>query len=112
MTSPTRRVAVVAPHGDLGVDDCAALRLALRTATDSAELLVVDLLDATVTEEAPVEVLVGAGARCAARGVRFVVANACTPTWTVLTRARVNGVLRVHRRGTPPLSDLIQLIKV
>jgi anti-anti-sigma factor len=112
MTSPTRSVVVLAPHGDLDVTDCAALRTALREAAGGVRLIVLDLLDVSEMEAAVVEVLVGAAARCAASGVRFVVANADRQPWTVLTQARVSGVLRLHRRGAEPLSELLQLLEL
>ena len=128
MTSPTGRVAVVAPRGDLSVGDLPALRDALRTALPSppsssvAEqlpdgrqgltLLVIDLLDVHVLDEPVVEVLVGASARCQAHGVRFVVANANEQPWQALTRARVAGVLRLHRRGAEPLADLLAVLEL
>jgi anti-anti-sigma factor len=111
MTSPTQRVVVVAPRGALTVVDCHALRTALRAATDEPMLLVVDMLDVPTLDEAVVEVLVGASARCQASGVKFVVANANDQPWAALTRARVAGVLRLHRRGAEPLSDIFALLE-
>ena len=111
-TSPSRRVVVLAPNGPLGPDDAAPLRQALRDATPEAGLVVVDLLDAPSVDDAVVEVLVGGSVRCAQAGVRFVVANADSDAWVALTTARVAGVLRAHRRGTPPLSDLVQLLEL
>jgi anti-anti-sigma factor len=110
-TSATGRVAVVAPAGDLGVDDCAGLREALRAAAAGAGLLVVDLLDVPSMEAAVVEVLVGASARCADQGVVMVVANAAAQPWKALTSAHVAGVLRAHRRSAPPLSELLELMQ-
>ena len=110
MTSPTGRVVVLAPHGDLSVVHCHALREALRAATEHAALLVIDLLDVPTVDDAVVEVLVGASARCRVRDIRFVVANADQQPWTVLTRARVAGVLRLHRRGAEPLAELLQVL--
>jgi anti-anti-sigma factor len=112
MTSPTRRVVVLAPHGDLTVADASGLRQAFAAATSDAALIVVDLLDVPSMDEAVVEVMVGAGARCEAKGVRFVVANADDQPWTALTRARVAGVLRLHRRGAEPLAELLQLLEL
>ena len=112
MTSPTRRVVVLAPRGTLAVGDCAELRDALRGATQEAGLLVVDLLDVPEIDDAAVEVLVGASARCMANGMRFVVANAGPQPWLALTRARVAGVLRLHQRGTEPLAELLQLLEL
>lgn len=128
MTSPTGRVVVVAPRGDLSLGDCPALRDALRAALpsppsssvaeslpdgqDGLTLLVIDLLDVHVLDAAVVEVLVGASARCAAHGVRFVVANANEQPWQALTRARVAGVLRLHRRGAEPLADLLAVLEL
>jgi anti-anti-sigma regulatory factor len=113
MTSPSRRVAVLAPIGPLGLDDCSALRAALREAAeDGARLVVLDLLDVTGLQPPVVEVLVGAAARCRALGARFVVANADRQPWTALTHARLAGVLRLHRRGAEPLADLLQLLEL
>ena len=111
MTSPTERVVVVAPRGELAVADGPALRHALRSATGGPALLVVDLLDVPAVDDAIVEVLVGASVRCQVHGVRFVVANANDQPWTALTRARVAGVLRLHRRGAEPLSDIFALLE-
>ena len=110
-TTPTHRVLVVAPHGDLTADDCPALRAALREATAEATLVVVDLLEVRTLDDAVVQVLVGASARCGAQGVQLVVANADAQPWTALTLARVAGVVRLHRRGTPPLAELLHLIE-
>ena len=112
MTSPTGRVLVVAPRGDLTVQDCAELRRALRSAGDGIDLLVVDLLDVEDLDDAVVDVLVGAAARCRATQTRFVVANAGSNPWIVLTRARLAGVLKLHRRGSTPLSELLQLLEL
>jgi anti-anti-sigma regulatory factor len=112
MASPTGRVLVVAPHGSLTVDDCASLRDALRVTTGELDLLVVDLLDVEEIDDAVVEVLVGAAARCRTAGVRFIVANADTDPWTSLTKARLAGVLKMHRRGSTPLSELLQLLEL
>lgn len=128
MTSPTGRVVVVAPRGQLTLDDCPSLRDALRAALPSppstsvaemlpdgrqgAALLVVDLLDVEHLDACVVEVLVGASTRCAAHGVRFVVANANEQPWQALTRARVAGVLRLHRRGAEPLADLLAVLEL
>jgi anti-anti-sigma regulatory factor len=112
MTSPTRRVVVLAPHGDLSVSDAAGLRQAFAAATSDAALVVVDLLDVPSLDDAIVEVMVGAGARCDAKGVRFVVANADEQPWIALTRARMAGVLRLHRRGGEPLAELLQLLEL
>ena len=112
MISPTRRVVVLAPQGDLSVSDAPALRQALATAASEAALLVIDLLDVPSLDEAVVEVMVGASARCAATGVRFVIANADAQPWTALTRARLAGVLRLHRRGAEPLAELLQLLEL
>ena len=112
MTSPSRRVTVLAPLGELGVDDCAALRRALREAGADARLVVVDLLDVTYVDAAVVEVLVGAATRSQARGVRFVVANADRQPWAALTEAKLVPALRLHRRGDRPLSDLLQLLEL
>lgn len=112
VTSPSGRVNVVAPRGPLGAEDAASLRHALRGAMPDDGLLVVDLLDVEVLDDAAVEALVGASARCSEAGVRFVVANAGADAWLALTTARVAGVLRAHRRGTPPLSDLVQLLEL
>jgi anti-anti-sigma factor len=111
MTSPTHRVVVVAPHGELAVADGPALREALRAATGGPALVVVDLLDVPSVDDAIVEVLVGASARCGVDGIRFVVANANDQPWIALTRARVAGVVRTHRRGAAPLADLLQLLE-
>lgn len=111
MTSPTGRVLVVAPRGDLTVRDCCELRRALRT-TDGVDLLVVDLLDVVELDEAITEVLVGTAARCRATQTRFVIANAGPGPWAALTRARVAGVLKLHQRGTTPLSELLQLLEL
>ena len=112
MTSPTRRVVVLAPRGALRTEDTSALRQALRSAAEDVKLLVVDLLDVPEIDPAVVEVLVGAAARCAVQGVRFVVANADRQPWTELTRARVAGVLKLHRRGAEPLAELLQLLEL
>ena len=112
MISPTRRVIVLAPRGALGIDDCAGLRNALRAATQEAGLVVVDLLDVPEMDDSAVEVLVGASARCMADGLRFVVANAGPQPWLALTRARVAGVLKLHRRGSEPLAELLQLLEL
>ena len=112
MTSPSGRVNVVAPRGPLGPQDATALRRSLRAAMPEGGLLVVDLLDVEVLDDVVVEVLVGASARCTEAGVRFVIANADADAWRALTTARVAGVLRAHRRGTPPLSDLVQLLEL
>ena len=112
MTSPTGRVLVVAPHGGLTVDECAELRSALRLTGDPLDLMVVDLLDVNALDEAVVEVLVGAAARARAAGVRFIVANADNEPWAALTKARLAGVLKLHRRGTTPLSELLQLLEL
>jgi anti-anti-sigma regulatory factor len=112
MTSPSRRVTVLAPQGDLGVDDCSPLRHALREAGSDARLVVVDLLDVTSLDPAVVEVLVGAATRSEALGVRFVVANADRQPWAALTKAKLVPALRLHRRGDRPLSDLLQLLEL
>ncbi len=112
MASPTGRVLVVAPHGDLSIADCPDLRNALRVTGDPVDLLVVDLLDVGELDEAIVEVLVGSAARCRAAGVRLIVANAGTGPWGELTKARLAGVLKLHRRGTTPLSELLQLLEL
>jgi anti-anti-sigma regulatory factor len=109
--SRSGHVAMVTPHGPLGVDDCSALRAALRTAIDGVTLLVVDLLDVPEIDDAVVEVLVGAAGRCAAGDLGFVVANAAAQPWRALTAARVAGVLRLHRRTAPPLSELLDLLE-
>jgi anti-anti-sigma factor len=109
MTSPTHRVVVVAPHGDLAVADVPSVREALRATTGRPALLVVDLIDVPTVDDAIVEVLVGASVRCAEQGIRFVVANANDQPWVALTRARVAGVVRTHRRGAAPLADVLQL---
>ena len=110
MTSPSGRVNVVAPRGPLGAEDATALRHSLRAAMLADGLLVVDLLEVEVLDDAAVEVLVGASARCTEAGVRLLIANADADAWLALTAARVAGVLRAHRRGTPPLADLVQLL--
>ncbi len=112
MASPTGRVLVVAPCGDLTIKDAAALRAALRPPGPQVELLVLDLLDVEEVDDAVVEVLVGASARCRATGVSFIVANAGADPWTSLTKARMAGVLKMHRRGTTPLSELLQLLEL
>ena len=112
MASPTGRVLVVAPHGELGIEDCHELRCALRVCDDVVELLVVDLLDVGELDEAIVEVLVGSAARCQAAGARLIVANAGPGPWGSLTKARMAGVLKLHRRGTTPLSELLQLLEL
>lgn len=112
MTSPSGRVRVVAPRGPLGPQDATPLRHALRAAMPEKGLLVVDLLDVEVLDDAVVEVLVGASARCSEAGVKIVIANADADAWLSLTTARVAGVLRAHRRGTPPLADLVQLLEL
>ncbi len=113
MASPTGRVLVVAPHGALAVADCHDLREALRVSSgEPVDLLVVDLLDVDDLDESIVEVLVGAAARARAAGVRFIVANAGIAPWTALTKARLAGVLKLHRRGTTPLSELLQLLEL
>ena len=112
MISPTRRVVVLAPQGDLSVSDAPGLRQAFAAATAEAALVVVDLLDVATLDEAIVEVMVGASARCSAAGVRFVIANADAQPWTALTRARLAGVLRLHRRGAEPLAELLQLLEL
>ena len=110
-TTPTHRVLVVAPHGDLTADDCVALRAALREATGEATLVVVDLLEVHALDDAVVQVLVGASARCRTAGIDLVVANADAQPWTALTLARLAGVVRSHRRGTPPLAELLHLVE-
>ena len=112
MASPTGRVLVVAPHGDLSVDSCADLRTALRITGDPIDLVVVDLLDVEAVDEAIVEVLVGAAARARGAGARLIVANADNGPWAALTKARLAGVLKLHRRGTTPLSELLQLLEL
>jgi anti-anti-sigma factor len=112
MTSPTGRVVVLAPHGDLTVADCRALREQLRGVATAVGLIVVDLRDVDEIDDAIVEVLVGAAARCDARGTRFVIANAGSQPWIALTRARLAGVLRLHRRGAEPLSELLQVLEL
>ena len=112
MISPTRRVVVLAPHGDQTVSDAPELRQAFAAASADSALLVVDLLDVPSLDDAVVEVMVGAAARCEAKGVRFVVANADAQPWTALTRARLAGVLRLHRRGAEPLAELLQLLEL
>jgi anti-anti-sigma factor len=109
-TTPTGHVTVVAPADDLTIEDCAALRAALRAAAEGPELLVVDLLDVPSIDAAVVEVLVGAAARCTAAGLRLVVANAGAQPWLALVRAHVPGVVRAHRRTAPPLSELAGLL--
>jgi anti-anti-sigma regulatory factor len=93
------------------VDDCAELREVLRSTIDGVTLLVVDLLAVPEIDDAVVEVLVGAAARCAAADLGFVVANAAGQPWRALTEARVAGVLRLHRRVAPPLSELLDLLE-
>ena len=110
-TTPTHRVVVVAPHGDLTAADGPTLRRLLREATAEATLLVVDLLEVHTLDDAVVQVLVGASAMCATSGVQLVVANADSQPWTELTRARVAGVLRLHRRGAAPLTELLHLLE-
>ena len=112
MASPTGRVLVVAPRGELTFRDCAELRQVLRVPADGVDLLVVDLLDVDDVDEAVVEVLVGTAARCRAGGTRFIVANAGSDPWIALTKARLAGVLTLHRRGTTPLSELLQLLEL
>lgn len=112
MISPTRRVVVLAPQGDLSLADAPSLREAFAAATADAALVVFDLLDVPSLDEAVVEVMVGASARCSAKGVRFVIANADAQPWKALTRARLAGVLRLHRRGAEPLSELLQLLEL
>ena len=103
-------VTLVAPTGDLGVEDCRSLREALRSAADEPGLLVVDLFNVTSIGDAVVQVLVGATARCAANGGRLVVANAGAQPWSALTRVHVAGAIRAHRRATPPLAELLELL--
>lgn len=112
MTSPNRHVVVLAPRGELGLEQGPPLRAALRGAADGARLVVLDLLDVSGVQPPVVEVLVGAAASCAARGVQFVVANADRQPWTALTQARLADVLRVHRRGAEPLAELLQLLEL
>jgi anti-anti-sigma factor len=112
MTSPSGRVAVLAPRGGLAVDDCPRLRTALRDVGESMRLVVLDLLDVETMDDAVVAVLVGAAARSAARGGAFVVANAQRQPWAVLTQARAGEALRLHRRGTQPLAELLQLLEL
>ena len=40
------------------------------------------------------------------------VANADADPWASLTKARLAGVLKLHRRGTTPLSELLQLLEL
>jgi anti-anti-sigma regulatory factor len=112
MASPTGRVVGVGPRGELTVDDAPALRTALRVPGDQLELLVVDLLEVESIDEAIVEVLVGASARSRVAGRQFIVANAGTEPWASLTKARMAGVLKLHRRGTTPLSELLQVLEL
>jgi len=112
LASRTGRVLVVAAAGDLAAADAPALRAALRTAAEGVDLVVVDLLEVDEMDAAVVEVLVGADARFRAAGVDFIVANAGTAPWAALTRARLAGVLKMHRRGTTPLSELLQVLEL
>ena len=106
----TGRVAVVAPEGHLTEHTCASLRAELREASAGVRLLVVDLLAVPTIDDAIVQVLVGAAARCDAAGASMLVANADRQPWTVLTRARLSA-LRLHRRKPQPLSDLLHLLE-
>ena len=110
-TSPTGHVAVVAPGAGLGADDCAPLRDALRcSASGGAGLVILDLLDVPTMDACVVDVLVDETVRCAASGVRLVIANAAAQPWLALTRAHVADVVRAHRRAQPPLAELLELL--
>jgi anti-anti-sigma regulatory factor len=106
----TDRVVVVAPHGALTGDQAPALRRALRGACGDRRLLVLDLIDVPAIDDAVIEVIVGAAARCAAAGTGLVAANAQDQPWLALTRARAAGVVRAHRRSARPLAELLQVL--
>ena len=74
--SRTRRVAVVAPDGELDLVSTGQLRRALLEACEAERLVVVDLASVTFLDSAALGVLVGAAKRCGRRGVALQVINA------------------------------------
>jgi anti-anti-sigma factor len=74
--SPSRRVAVVRPSGELDVRRAGSLREALIEADQARALVVVDLADVTFADSVVAGLLVGAWKRSDRSGRTFVAANA------------------------------------
>jgi anti-anti-sigma factor len=74
--SPTRRVAVVAPRGELDLAGVERLRRALLEACEAQTLVVVDLADVTFMDSAALGVIVGGAKRLHRRGAALQVVNA------------------------------------
>lgn len=74
--SPTRRVAVVAPRGDLDLVSVEQLRRALLQACEAENLVVVDLAQVTFMDSAGLGVLAGAAKRLQRRDAALHVFNA------------------------------------
>jgi anti-sigma B factor antagonist len=74
--SPTRRVAVVAPSGELDLVSVDQLRRALLQACEAERLVVVDLAAVTFMDSAGLGVLVGAAKRLQHRGAALQILNA------------------------------------
>jgi anti-anti-sigma regulatory factor len=104
------RIAVIAPVGGLCGPQAPAVRALLRGAGGYQRLVVLDLINVPLIDDALVDVVVGGAARCAAAGTSFVVANAQDQPWEVLRRARLAGVVRVHRRSDQPPPELVQML--
>lgn len=74
--SPTRRVAVVSPRGELDLAGVDAMRRALLHACEAERLVLVDLAAVTFMDSAALGVIVGAVKRAQRRGAALQVWNA------------------------------------
>ena len=74
--SPSRRVAVVAPRGELDLVGTEALRRALLQACEAERLVVVDLAEVSFLDSAALGVIVGATKRMQRRDANLQIVNA------------------------------------
>jgi anti-anti-sigma factor len=94
--SQTRRVAVVAPSGELDISTAAELRHALLDACEAERLVVVDLARVTFLDSSGLGLLVAASRRMRERGASLHVANAQGVPLRAIRLTNLVDVLNVH----------------
>jgi anti-sigma B factor antagonist len=93
--SPSRRVAVVEPEGELDLSRAGALRQALLRAHEAENLIVADFARVRFVDSTTVGVLVGAWKRARAANKQLVVSHAHGPALRVFQLLGVHDLLVV-----------------